>query len=117
MFWKGQDGYCINIKQWDPVTGAETNKNVSSKDYAYRFMIRRGQNNVISRYREFCHQFMMDMYVKIESERLRYLRFNQQKLRADSLARRYWEQRRNRSFYHHGIQAVHATCKNTFRML
>ncbi|CAF4851971.1 unnamed protein product [Pieris macdunnoughi] len=27
MFWKGQDGYCINIKQRDPVSGAETNKN------------------------------------------------------------------------------------------
>ncbi|GFY34413.1 uncharacterized protein TNCV_3978731 [Trichonephila clavipes] len=43
IFWKGQDGYCINIKQRDPVSGAETNKNVSSKDYyAYRLMIRRG---------------------------------------------------------------------------
>ncbi|XP_073979946.1 uncharacterized protein [Rhodnius prolixus] len=28
IFWKGQDGYCVNIKQRDPVTGAETNKNV-----------------------------------------------------------------------------------------
>ncbi|GFY58534.1 ATP-dependent DNA helicase [Trichonephila inaurata madagascariensis] len=45
MFWQGQDGYCINIKQRDPVTGAETNKNVSSKDYG--LMIRRGQDNVI----------------------------------------------------------------------
>ncbi|XP_044577085.1 uncharacterized protein LOC123260163 [Cotesia glomerata] len=24
IFWKGQDGYCVNIKQRDPVTGAET---------------------------------------------------------------------------------------------
>ncbi|GFX49511.1 helitron_like_N domain-containing protein [Trichonephila clavipes] len=52
IFWKGQDGYCINIKQRDPVSGAETNKNVSSKDYyAYRLMIRRGLDNVILR----CH--------------------------------------------------------------
>ncbi|GIZ00105.1 helitron_like_N domain-containing protein [Caerostris extrusa] len=51
--------------------GAETNKNVSSKDYyAYRLMIRRGQDNVILRCRELCQQFMVDMYVKIESERL-----------------------------------------------
>ncbi|GIY77822.1 hypothetical protein CDAR_370201 [Caerostris darwini] len=84
IFWKGQDGYFINIKQRDPVTGAETNKNVSWKDYyAYRLMIRCGQDNVILRCRELCQQFMVDMYVKIESERLRYLRHNQQKLRAE----------------------------------
>ncbi|GFW31815.1 helitron_like_N domain-containing protein [Trichonephila clavipes] len=82
---EGQDGYCINIKQRDPVSGAETNKNVSSKDYyAYRLMIRRGLDNVIFlRCRELCQQFMVDMYAKIESERLRYLRYNQQKLRAE----------------------------------
>ncbi|GBP21823.1 hypothetical protein EVAR_6795_1 [Eumeta japonica] len=84
IFWKGQDGYCINIKQRDTVSGAETNKNVSSKDYyAYRLMIRRGLDNVILRCRELCQQFMVDMYAKIESERLRYLRYNQQKLRAE----------------------------------
>jgi hypothetical protein len=64
------DGYCINIKQQDPATGAKTNKNVSSKNYnAYRIQL--------------CQQFMVDMYVKIESERLRYLQFNQKKLRAE----------------------------------
>ncbi|XP_054091371.1 uncharacterized protein LOC128922976 [Zeugodacus cucurbitae] len=66
------------------VIGAETNKNVNSKDYyAYRLMIRRGLDNVILRCRELCQQFMVDMYAKIESERLRYLRYNQQKLRAE----------------------------------
>ncbi|GBL76140.1 hypothetical protein AVEN_234426-1 [Araneus ventricosus] len=84
IFWKGQDGYCVNIKQRDPVTGAETNKNVSSKDfYSYRLMIRSGRDNIILRCRELSQQFMVDMYVKIESERLRYLRYNQQKLRAE----------------------------------
>ena len=29
MIWKAQDGYCINIKQRDPATGAETNNNVT----------------------------------------------------------------------------------------
>ncbi|XP_044582961.1 uncharacterized protein LOC123263981 [Cotesia glomerata] len=82
IFWKGQDGYGMNIKQRDPVSGAETNKNVSSKDYyAYRLMIRRGLDNVILRFRELCQQFMIDMYAKIEGERLRYLRYNQLKLR------------------------------------
>ncbi|GIY94532.1 ATP-dependent DNA helicase [Caerostris extrusa] len=72
------------IVQNNAANGAETNKNVSSKDYyAYRLMIRCGQDNVILRCRELCQQFMVDMYVKIESERLRYLRHNQQKLRAE----------------------------------
>lgn len=84
MFYKGQDGYYIDIKQKDPATGVETNKKVSSKDfYAYHLMIRRGHDNVILRCRELCQQFMVDMYVKIENERLRYLRFNQKKLRAE----------------------------------
>jgi hypothetical protein len=40
--------FIINIKQQDPKTGAKTIKNVSSKDYyAYRLMIRCGQDNVI----------------------------------------------------------------------
>jgi hypothetical protein len=70
------DGYCINIKQQDPATG--------SKDYyAYRLMIRCDQDNVILRCRELCQQFMVDIYVKIESERFQYLRFNKKKLRAE----------------------------------
>jgi hypothetical protein len=78
------DGYCINIKQQDPATSTKINKNVSSKDYyAYRLMIRCNQDNVILRGRELSQQFMVDMYVKIESEQLRYLRFNQKKLRTE----------------------------------
>lgn len=46
-------------------------------------MIRRGRDNIILRCRELCQQFMVDMYAKIERERLRYLRYNQQKLRAE----------------------------------
>lgn len=64
--------------------GIETNKNVSSEDYyAYHLMIRRGQDNIILRCCELCQQFMVDMYVEIESEQLQYLRYNQQKLRAE----------------------------------
>jgi hypothetical protein len=78
------DGYCINIKQKDPATGAKTNKNVSSKNYyAYGLMIRRDQDKVILRCHELCQQFMVEMYVKIESKRLQYLQFNQKKLRAE----------------------------------
>jgi hypothetical protein len=78
------DGYRINIKQQDPTTGAKTNKNVSSQNYyVYRLMIRRDQDKGILRCHELCQQFMVEMYLKIESERFRYLRFNQKKLRAE----------------------------------
>ncbi|XP_053944993.1 uncharacterized protein LOC128854708 [Anastrepha ludens] len=46
-------------------------------------MIRRGLDNVILRCRELCQQFMADMYAKVEGERLRYLRYNQLKLRTE----------------------------------
>jgi hypothetical protein len=46
-------------------------------------MIRHDQNNVILRCRELCQQFMVNMYEKIESERFRYSRFDQKKLRAE----------------------------------
>ncbi|KAF8777097.1 hypothetical protein HNY73_014019 [Argiope bruennichi] len=65
-------------------TGAETNKKVSSSDfYAYRMVIRCNKDNVILRCRELCQQFMDDICVKVESERLRFLRHNQQKLLAE----------------------------------
>jgi hypothetical protein len=54
------------------------NKQEWLKDYyAYRLMIRRDQDNVILWCRELCQQFMVDIYVKIERKRFRYLRFNQ----------------------------------------
>ncbi|XP_050549141.1 uncharacterized protein LOC126910538 [Daktulosphaira vitifoliae] len=84
IFWAGQDEYHINIKQRNSTTGRETNKKVSSMNYyAHRLMIRRNQDNYILRYRQLFHQYVVDMYAKIESERLRYIRFNQAKLRSE----------------------------------
>ena len=39
--------------------------------------------NHILRCRQFFHQFVVDMYAKIESERLWFIRLNQKKLRVD----------------------------------
>lgn len=50
--------------------------------YAYRLMIRANEDNIL-RCRQLFHQYIVDMYVKIESERLRYIKFNQAKLRAE----------------------------------
>lgn len=51
--------------------------------YAYRLMIRRNEDNHILKCRRLFHQFAVDMYVKIETERLTYIRLNQQKLRTE----------------------------------
>lgn len=49
--------------------------------YAYRFMIRANSDNHLLRYRRVLQQYAVDMYVKVETERLNYIRFNQSKLR------------------------------------
>ena len=46
-------------------------------------MIRERQTNHILNFRQLFLQFIVDMYAKIESERLLYIRLNQTKLRAD----------------------------------
>ena len=51
--------------------------------YAHRIMIRLNQDNYILRYRQLFHQYIVDMYAKVESERLRFIRFNQAKLRSE----------------------------------
>ncbi|XP_028968047.1 uncharacterized protein LOC114828365 [Galendromus occidentalis] len=84
LFWQGEDGYHFNIKMRVPRTDTETNKKVSSMNfYAYRIMIRDNSDNHILRCRLLFHQFIVDMYVKIESERLLYIRLNQTKLRSE----------------------------------
>ncbi|GFV48713.1 helitron_like_N domain-containing protein [Trichonephila clavipes] len=78
IFWQGQDEYYLNIKQYDPNTGDYRNNKVSSMNYyAHRIMVRQHQDNYILRYRQLFHQYIVDMYAKVESERLRFLRFNQ----------------------------------------
>ncbi|UYV66363.1 hypothetical protein LAZ67_4001469, partial [Cordylochernes scorpioides] len=63
---------------------AVTMKKVSCMDfYAYRIMIRAQESNHILKCRQLFQQFIVDMYAKVESERLNYIRFNQSKLRAD----------------------------------
>lgn len=51
--------------------------------YAYKFMLRGTQENHIVKCRRLFHQYAVDMYAKIESERLNFIRFNQSKLRSE----------------------------------
>ena len=86
IFWQGEDGYYFGIPQTDPSTGqAVQSKKVSSQDfYAYRIMVRVGEENHILKCKMLFLQFIVDMYAKIESERLRYIRCHQQELRAEN---------------------------------
>lgn len=84
MFPRGEDGYAINLKQVNPVTRINVSSKVSSKDYyAFRIMIRDGSSNHILKCRQLFHQYLVDMYAKVESERLLYIRLNQSTLRAE----------------------------------
>lgn len=84
MFPYGEDGYHFNLVQTNPTTGEATNKKVSAMDfYSYRLMTRGVDYNHIVNCRQLFQQFVVDMYVKIESERLLYVRLNQRKLRVE----------------------------------
>ncbi|CAJ0928188.1 unnamed protein product [Ranitomeya imitator] len=84
IFWQGQDGYQFGIPQTDPTTGNPSGKKVSAMDfYAYRIMTRFAEENHILKCKHLFHQFIVDMYAKIESERLLYIRLIQKKLRAE----------------------------------
>ncbi|CAH0555040.1 unnamed protein product [Brassicogethes aeneus] len=84
LFWQGEDEYHFNIKLRNPQTGEETDKKVSAmKYYSYRLMIRDNIENHILKCRQLFHQYIVDMYAKIETERLLYIRLNQTKLRSE----------------------------------
>lgn len=66
------------------ISGEETTKKVSSMNYyAYRLMIRQNADNYLLRFRRLFQQYCVDMYVKIETERLTFIRLNQAKLRSE----------------------------------
>ncbi|XP_054711418.1 uncharacterized protein LOC129221007 [Uloborus diversus] len=84
LFWKGEDRYHFELKQINPQTGQLMTKKISSMDfYAYRIMFRSNEFNIILRGKELFHQYLVDMYAKIEVERHRYIELNQRKLRVD----------------------------------
>ncbi len=96
IYWNGQGGYSINIPRTDPKTKEElviptidgkaktAGKTVSCMEYyAYQLMIRCEDMNHILMCRELTQQFVVDMWAKVESERLGFLRREQKILRAD----------------------------------
>lgn len=51
--------------------------------YSYSLMIRENEDNHILKCRRLYHKYVVDMYVKIETERLTFIRLNQTKLRSE----------------------------------
>lgn len=84
IFCYGEDGYSIDVLQRDPLTKQPLRKTVSaSQYYSWRLMFRDGEENYLLRYGALLSQFLVDMYAKIETEKLNYLKHNQIKLRAE----------------------------------
>ncbi|XP_065356368.1 uncharacterized protein LOC135950766 [Calliphora vicina] len=85
MFCRGEDGYSINIALRDPITKRPIpKKTVSAANfYAYRLMIR-SDEDYIFRFRSLFSQYLVDMYAKIETERLNYIRSHQKELRSEN---------------------------------
>ena len=78
IFWGGADGYHFNNKLQDLSTNKQTDKKSSAMHYySYRLMIRQDEDNYILKSRQLFHQHIVDMYAKIESERLLFIRLNQ----------------------------------------
>ena len=76
LFPFGTDGYHIYLK------GTTGRKITMSQYYSYHLMVRDG-NYLLTAKRLF-QQFLVDMYAKIETERLQFLRREQQSLRVDN---------------------------------
>ncbi|XP_066428603.1 uncharacterized protein [Eleutherodactylus coqui] len=84
LFWQGEDGYHFNIQMRNAQTHEETNKKVSAMNYySHRLMIRENPDNHILKCRHLFHQYIVDMYAKIETERLLFIRLNQTKLHSE----------------------------------
>lgn len=76
MFPYGTDGYNIDLKQ---INGRSSL--TALQYYKYRLMVR--ENNYLLLCRELFNVFIVDMFVKIESERALYIKLHQSKLRSE----------------------------------
>ncbi|XP_074108441.1 uncharacterized protein LOC141533449 [Cotesia typhae] len=84
MFFRGEDGYYINIPKRDAKTRSPLKKTVSASEfYSYRLMERVSEICHLVLFRNLFNQFLVDMYTKIETERLNWIRNNQTKLRSE----------------------------------
>ena len=82
----GEDGYHFKIQLLDE-NGIPLNKFVTCMSYyAYLLMLRPGEFNHLHRGKDLFNKFLVDMWAKIECERLVYYRSHQKELRVDDYA-------------------------------
>ena len=81
---RGMDGYHFSYQQVNPATRQPTGKKVFANDfYAYSIMVHDDSFCTILKSGCLFQQFVVNMYIKVETERLRYIRLNQRRLRAN----------------------------------
>ena len=78
ILWNGQDGYDVEKKQ------RKLTNTTSCQFYAYQIMERENDFNTLLHMGKLFSQFVVDMYAKIESERLSFQANQQEALRASS---------------------------------
>ncbi|XP_012850977.1 PREDICTED: uncharacterized protein LOC105970691 [Erythranthe guttata] len=85
IFSYGEDGYRDDIPLRETsASGTRICKKLTMRQYfAYRIQKRFGDNAVLLHSKKLCQQFMVDAFSMVESERLKFIRFNQDKLRVD----------------------------------
>lgn len=76
MFPKGDNGWSIS-------TTSLTNKKVTTMRYYSHRLMYRNDDHSLHLYGNLFHQYIVDQYAKIEHERLKYLKLNQDKLRVE----------------------------------
>ncbi|XP_022019618.1 uncharacterized protein LOC110919663 [Helianthus annuus] len=87
LFPYGDDGYRINIphREFGPNTKKTRPTCTMREFFSYRIQDRHNKFSLILNARRLFQQFLVDAYTMIESERLNFIRFQQIKLRSDSL--------------------------------
>ncbi|XP_035837130.1 uncharacterized protein LOC110926747 [Helianthus annuus] len=87
LFPYGDDGYRINIphREFGPNTKKTRPTCTMREFFAYRIQDRHNKFSLILNARRLFQQFLVDAYTMIESGRLNFIRFQQIKLRSDSL--------------------------------
>ena len=86
LFHYGEDGFRLGIKKGvTEGTKKQKKKTISMRQFiAYRLFERRNESRHLLHSRRLFQQFLVDSYTIIESNRLRYLKFNHDTLRSDS---------------------------------
>ena len=86
LFTYGEHGFRLGIKKGVTVASKKLKKpNISMRQFfAFRLHERDNESHSLLHGRRLFQQFLVDAYTTIESNRLRYLKFNQSTLRSDS---------------------------------